>query len=200
LRDGARIRATERTRADHLIAAAAARLKSDGYAVLPGVLHPFHVGELRLHVRRLTRLGHMRNGDGQTPLRWVRHDDDALRVFHRGLAELVSAVVAEPVKPSYGYTAVYHDGAELPSHLDRPQCRYTLSVCLDCLPDPPREVPWPLELQTRDARVSAYQSLGDGLLFKGTEIPHSRPPLPSGLTVATVLLHYVPDTFDGPLS
>jgi hypothetical protein len=184
---------------DEVLAAAAESLAGNGYAALPGVLHPFHLGELRLHVRRLVRLGHMQNGDGQSPQRWVRHNDAALRIFHDGLTGLVSAVAGEPVKPSYVYTAVYHDGAELPRHSDRPQCAYTLSVCLDCLPDPAREVPWPLELHPPRTRVSVYQALGDGLLFKGVEVPHSRPPLARGLTVAAAFMHYVPEAFDGAL-
>jgi hypothetical protein len=189
----------EQARADAVIATASARLAADGYAPIPGVLHPFHLGELRLHVRRLARLGRMRDGDGQTPLRWVRYDDAALRVFHREFAGLVSAVAGEPVKPSYVYTAVYHDGAELPKHTDRPQCWYTMSVSVDCLPDPYHEVPWPLELDAPSGQVSAYQALGDGLVFTGMEIPHARPPLPTGLTVASAFFHYVPEAFDGPL-
>lgn len=198
VRSGESARA-ERARADALIAGASARLAADGYAALGGVVHPFHLGELRLHVRRLVRLGRMRNGDGQSSLRWTRHRDPGLGVFHRGLAGLVSAVAGEPVRPSYVYTAVYHDGAELPRHTDRPQCWYTLSVCIDCLPDPHIEVPWPLELDTPAGRVSGYQGLGDGFLFTGMDIPHARPPLAAGLTVAAAFFHYVPESFDGPL-
>ena len=185
--------------ADELIESAAPQLQADGYVALPGLVHPFHLGELRLHLRRLVRLGQMQDGDGQTPLRWVRHNDAALGIFHRGLTGLVSAIVGEPTKPSYVYAAVYHDGACLPRHIDRPQCAYTLSLCVDCIPEPYREVPWPIELEASGRRVSVYQGLGDGLLFKGAELAHGRPPLPEGFTVAAVFCHYVPTAFTGSL-
>jgi hypothetical protein len=196
--DERRIR-MERERAEGLVAGAAARFATDGYVALPGVLHPFHLGALRVHVRRLARLGHMADGDGQTPLRWTSHDDPGLRVFHHALTALVSAVGGEPLKPSYVYTATYHDGADLPRHTDRVQCGYTLSVCLDCLPEPHREVPWPLRLHTPTTRVDVHQALGDGLLFTGVDVPHERPRLPPGLTVSAAFMHYVPAAFDGPL-
>lgn len=185
---------------DALIKRANTQFVLDAYTPLPRLLHPFYLGELRLHLRRLVRLGYMRRGDGQSPLRWVRHNDPGLRLVHAALSATVSAVVGEAVKPSYVYAAVYHDGADLPPHRDRPQCKYTVSVCVDCVPDPYWQVPWPIVLETPAGRVQIYQALGDGLLFKGMEITHDRPEIAAGLSVASVLFHYVPDAFEGSLS
>jgi hypothetical protein len=185
---------------DTLIEKAKTQFALHGYTPLPTVLHPFYLGELRLHLRRLVRLGYMTHGDGQSPLRWVRHNDPGLRLAHAALTATVSAVVGEAVKPSYVYAAVYHDGADLPTHRDRSQCEYTVSVCVDCVPDPYREVPWPIVLETSAGRVQVYQALGDGLLFKGTQITHGRPELAAGLSVASGFFHYVPEAFEGSLS
>jgi hypothetical protein len=115
------------------------------------------------------------------------------------LTRRVSQVAGTPVKPSYTYTNVYHDGADLPAHTDREQCEYTLLLCVDCLPEPPNAVPWPLILETEGARVSVYQGVGDSLLFRGVHIRHSRPRLAAGLVVTTMLFHFVDHEYRGSL-
>jgi hypothetical protein len=104
------------------------------------------------------------------------------------------------VKPSYVYTATYHDGADLPMHVDREQCRFTVSLSIDCLPEPIDEIPWPLVLAPPGARLRIYQRLGDGLLYGGQEIPHGRPRMPAGLMVTAMFLHFVDEEFTGPLT
>ena len=163
------------------------------------LLHPYHLGALRLHVRRLLRLGLMQDGDGQSPLRRVRYHDPVARWIHGYLTQRVSQAAGTPVKPSYTYTNVWHNGADLPPHTDRQQCEYTLLLGVDCLPEPPNAIPWPLILETEAARVSAYQGVGDAVLFRGHKIRHSRPPLAPGLVVTTMLFHFVDDEFCGSL-
>lgn len=170
------------------------------FTPLAMVLHPYHLGALRLHFRRLRRLGAMRNGDGQTPLRWVQHNDPVASWIHGYLVQRISQVVRTLLKPSYTYTAVYHDSADLPAHTDREQCEYTLSMCVDCLPEPPSAVRWPLILETRNTRVSVYQRIGDSLLFRGRHVRHSRPRLPAGLVATNVLFHFVDYEYRGSLS
>ena len=167
---------------------------------LRGLVHPFHLGALRLHTRRLLRTGAMLDGDGQTPLRWVQHNEPVASWVHQHLARRVSGVLGEPVKPSYVYTAIYHDQADLPMHVDREQCRYTVSLCVDCLPEPSGEVPWPLVLEPPGARVRVYQELGDGLLYGGVDTPHGRPRMSPGLMVTAMFYHFVGTGFTGPLS
>jgi hypothetical protein len=166
---------------------------------LRGLVHPFHLGALRLHTRRLLRTGAMLDGDGQSPLRWVQHNEPVAAWVHQHLARRVSGAVGKPVQPSYVYTATYHDQARLPMHVDREQCRYTVSLCVDCLPEPSGEVPWPLVLEPPGARVRVYQELGDGLLYGGTDIPHGRPSMPPGLVVTAMFFHFVGIGFTGPL-
>lgn len=169
------------------------------FTPIAGILHPFHLGALRLHLRRLLRRGGLVDGDNQTPLRWTRHNDPVTCWIHRYLVARVSQAAGTLVKPTYTYTIVYHDGAELPAHVDREQCEYTLSLCVDSLPEPPDAVPWPLILETEAARVSVYQGIGDSLLFRGRYIRHSRPQLAAGLVVTNILFHFVDDEFCGSL-
>jgi hypothetical protein len=172
---------------------------SHGFAPIRGLIHPFQLGALRHYFRRKVRQGDLRLGDPQCPLRYVAHNDPAATFFHRQLARPVSDLIGRPVKPSYCYFISYQGGAELPMHVDRIQCRYTLALCLDFSPEPVRETSWPLQLRLSNTTVSVYQALGDALLYEGTKWPHFRHPLAAGCTSTSILFHYVDKAFSGSL-
>jgi hypothetical protein len=47
--------------------------------------------------------------------------------------------------------------------------------------------------------VKVYQALGDGLVYRGTAVPHSRDVLGEGRTSTSIFFHYVPKDFSGTL-
>ena len=178
------------------VTATEAHGKCPSFTPVRMALHPYHLGALRLHVRRLLRVGVMRerqDGDGQTPTRWIQHNDPVARWIQGHLTRRVSHVAGTPVTPSYTHTVVYHDGADLPAHVDQER-EYTLLLCVDCLPEPPNAVPWPLILETGAVRVSAYLGVGDALLFRGNQI-HGRPRLSAGLAVTNMAFHFVENEY-----
>jgi hypothetical protein len=178
----------------------AAALFRQGYAPLAGLIHPFHVGALRRHYRWLIRSGHLKLGDGQSPRRYVAHNESVARFFHHQLTPVVSAVVGRPVRPSYVYVASYRGGAELPRHLDRPQCEYSVTFLLDYAPEPELEAPWPLRLELGSGELlTVYQAIGDGLLYRGRVQPHQRDRLPEGHSSTSLLFHYVDEDYHGAL-
>jgi hypothetical protein len=170
-----------------------------GYAAIAGLLNPFHVGALRRYYRYLIRNSHFELGDRQCQKRIGAHNEITARFFHHQLTAVVSAIVNESVKPSYVYLASYQSGAELRRHTDRPQCEFTITLLVDCSPEPEVESRWPIHLETPSGRVTVYQAIGDGLLFRGRELPHARGVLPDGCTSTSLLFHYVAEDFDGPL-
>ncbi|HEY4902548.1 MAG TPA: hypothetical protein VIH89_03665 [Candidatus Sulfotelmatobacter sp.] len=170
------------------------------YAVYPGLLHPFHVAVLRRYYRYLMRKGRIYQRDSQCPQRYVAHNEPVARFFHYQLTKVVSAVAGEPVKPSYVYFASYLSGAELKKHTDREQCEFSISLCLDFSPEPERETPWPLCLDTPEGRVEIHQALGDGLFYRGRRLPHYRDALGEGLTSTSIFFHYVSTSFTGSLA
>ena len=171
----------------------------NGYAPIAGLIHPLQLGELRRYFRREIRTGKIRLGDGQSPLRYIAHNDPAARFFHGQLTKAVSDLVGEPVKPSYVYMASYQSGAQLERHTDRTQCEFSITLCLDYAPEPDGATPWPLYLETRTGTATIYQALGDGLLYRGRNLPHYRKTLAPGQTSTSVFFHYVSADFDGPL-
>lgn len=169
------------------------------YVPLRNLMHPFHVAALRRYYRHLIRRGMIHLGDQQSSRRYVAYNEPVARFFHRQMAGVVSAVAGQPVKPSYVYLASYLSGAELKKHTDRPQCEFSVTLCLDFSPEPQRETSWPIHLDTPQGKVTVHQALGDGLAYRGTRVPHYRDPLAEGQTSTSVFFHYVSEDFSGSL-
>ena len=170
-----------------------------GYALVSGLIHPFHIAALRRYYRHRIRTGTIQLGDGQSSRRYVAYNDSVARFFHRQIARAVSEIAGEPVKPSYVYMASYLSGAELKKHVDREQCEFSVTLCLDYSPEPAVATPWPICLQTPSSTVTVYQSIGDGLAYRGARLPHYRSKLGEGQTSTSIFFHYVAADFTGSL-
>jgi len=175
------------------------QFKDKSYFPLRSLIHPFHVAALRRYYRQAIRRGAIRLGDEQSSRRYVAHNETVASFFHHQLANAVSAVVGEPVKPSYVYMASYLSGAELKKHVDRAQCEFSVTLCLDFSPEPDLATSWPILLDTPEGTVTVYQALGDGLVYRGTQVPHYRNRLAKGYTSTSIFFHYVPIDFSGSL-
>jgi hypothetical protein len=174
--------------------------REKGYAVLPRLIHPFHVAALRRYFRNRIRKGVIPLGDRQSARRYAVHNEPVARFFHRQIAPVLSAVAGEELKPSYVYSASYLSGAELKKHTDREQCEFSITFCLDYSPEPALASPWPIRLQTKEGSVAVHQALGDGLAYRGTRLPHYRGVLGENQTSTSIFFHYVSVDFDGPLN
>jgi hypothetical protein len=180
------------------LASAAIEFRERGYTPVAGLIHPLHLAALRRHYRKLIRLGKLKRGDSQSD-RYIAHNEKVARMFHHHLTPAISGVVGETVKPSYVYSASYQSGASLHKHTDREQCEFSMTFCLDYSPEPFLCTPWPLQLHTGSSLVSVFQGLGDGLVYRGRAIPHSRDTLPRGHTSTSIFFHYVRENFQGTL-
>jgi Sulfotransferase family len=168
----------------------------EGWCLLRDLLHPGHVGALRRYYRSLIATGSWQLGDAQVAGRYGWHNEPLARFFHHQLASYVSRVAGERVRPTYVYVSAYQPGAVLDRHLDREQCKYTMSLAIDESPEE-ADFKWPLHFDTPAGTVSVTQVLGDAVLFRGNELPHYRHRLPEGHTATALLFHFVPDSFVG---
>jgi len=171
-----------------------------GYVSLSRLIHPFHVAALRRYYRELVAAGRFQPSDSQCPGRYSLHNEEVARFFHHQLTSAISDVTGEAVQPSYVFIASYREGAELESHTDREQCEFTVSLCLDFVPEPRGFTDWPLYVETSHGHVAIHQALGDGLLFQGRRLPHYRKPLPTDYSSTSILFHFVSCEFRGTLS
>ena len=175
------------------------RFREKGYVPIVSLIHPFNLAALRRYYRHAIRRGAIRLGDEQSSRRYVAHNESVARFFHHQIANAVSAIVGEAIKPSYVYLASYLSGAELKKHIDREQCEFSVTLCLDFSPEPELATSWPLRLDTDKGTVTVYQALGDGLVYRGTKMPHYRDVLAEGHTSTSIFFHYVRADFSGPL-
>lgn len=178
---------------------AAGQFQAKGYAPLPNLIHPFHVAGLRRYYRHQIRTGAITLGDRQSARRYIAHNEPVARFFHHHLTSVFSRVAGTALKPSYVYFASYLEGAELKKHTDREQCDFSITFCLDYSPEPELATPWPISLETGKGTVTIYQALGDGLAYRGMELPHYRRRLGQGQTSTSIFFHYVAEEFAGPL-
>src|ERR1019366_8112023 len=168
------------------------------YCELPSLIHKAHVAALGRYYRELIDLGNWAAGDEQVRQRHGQHNETMSRYFHHQLADFVSRVAGEPVKPAYAYVSAYREGAILKPHVDRKQCVFTLSLWIDEGSERSTEA-WPLWFETHNGKVAITQKPGDAVLFRGCELPHWRDrPLPGSVST-TLLFHYVPRDFVGIL-
>ena len=184
---------------DEVVSVAGTHFRAEGYAPVGRLIHPFHIAALRLYYRQQLRTGKLRLGDSQTSLRYMAYNDLVARFFHRQLTAAVSAIAGEPLKASYMYLAAYQPGAMLEKHTDRAQCEFSVTLCLDYSPEPRHATPWPLHLHKRSGTVTVFQAIGDALLYRGCQVPHSRGRLPEGHTSTSIIFHYVREDFAGSL-
>jgi len=191
--------AQRRTKKEEALGKVAELFRKKGYAPLRGLIHPFHIAALRRYYRYRIRTGAIALGDGQSSRRYAAYNDPVARFFHQQIAIPLSAVAGEPVKPSYVYLASYLSGAELKKHIDREQCEFSITLCLDFSPEPDLATPWPIRLETPTGTVIVYQALGDGLAYRGTRLPHYRSKLGNGQTSTSIFFHYVATDFAGLL-
>ncbi len=176
-----------------------AHFQSRGYSAVAGLIHPFHLSAMRSYYRRRIRRGDFTLGDSQSSRRYVAHDEPLASFFHHQLTNRVSELAGELLKPSYCYFGSYQSGADLEKHVDREQCAVSVTFCLDYSPEPECETAWPIHLYPKSGKTTVYQALGDGLLYRGCELPHSRDQIPEGHTSTSIFFHYVPANFSGPL-
>jgi hypothetical protein len=183
-----------------VVSKGAAEFRQKGYVPLRNLIHPFNLAALRRYYRHAIRLGAIRLGDEQSSRRYVAHNESVARFFHQQIANAVSVIAGEAIKPSYVYLASYLSGAVLKKHTDREQCEFSVTLCLDFSPEPELASSWPIRLDTGKGTVAVYQALGDGLVYRGTKLPHYRHALAEGQTSTSIFFHYVPADFSGPLN
>ncbi|MET9886492.1 sulfotransferase [Streptomyces sp. NPDC006430] len=187
-------RAREAARADAVVAAAAAEFERTDVCRIDRMVHPRHREALLDYYEQLIATGSWPMGDAQVAGRYGWHNESLSRFFHHQFAALVGRIAGRPVRPSYSYVSAYRGGAVLGRHVDREQCEFTVSLLLG-ESGPGIEGGWPLYLGSTGGEVSLVQRPGQAVLFRGTRVPHGRPPLPDGSTHTSLLFHYVPAEF-----
>lgn len=127
------------------------------------------------------------------------HNHPLFQALHHLMVDRVSKILNRPLVASYVFTSMYFEGAgECPKHVDRPQCQYTVDLCID-----QREI-WPFFAETEPGNPQSVQKFelepGDALILSGTEHPHWREKIQPGNYCDLAFFHFVNPDFQGDLS
>lgn len=153
--------------------------------------------------------------EGHSFGRFVVHDHPDFTALEQQLTPLVGALVGEAVDASYNFLSLYGRRGVCAPHLDSPNAKWTLDVCIDQTVEWPiafsQVVPWPEEDLAGHwagddwaARVIGSPSLtftpvtlqpGEAVLFSGSGQWHYRDPIPdagAGTRCDLLFFHFIP--------
>ena len=163
----------------------------DGYAILRALIDQKKAQQLWKYVLARVESGDVRVDSAQVPGTPFVYADPAMERLLEWIRPTIEALTGRPLAPTYSHFRLYKHGDILRRHVDRPSCEISVSLNLGQEPDEP----WALGICGRNGETHARLSVGDALLYRGTECAHWREPY-QGTRLAQVFLHYV-DT-EGP--
>ena len=150
--------------------------------------------------------------------RFIVHDHPYFTELQQQLLPLISEAAGEPVEPNYNFLSLYSAMGVCPVHMDSPEAKWTLDICLN------QSEPWPIyfsQIQPwpetdPDSESSAWlagdweQSIkhspsanfeahsmepGQAILFSGSSQWHYRNAMPALSTKSScdlLFLHFIP--------
>ena len=144
--------------------------------------------------------------------RLVLHNQQYISSLQKQLCETVGDAVSEPVEPCYNFLSLYNNLGVCQVHMDAPEAKWTLDICVDQTAAWPihisqvREWPeafaqtqedWQEQIKSDPAnRFTSYETKpGDGLVFSGSSQWHYRDRIPrtgEQNLCHLIFLHYVP--------
>lgn len=166
------------------------------YCGLPNLLDPVLCAALARYYNTMIEKDEWPLGDAQVERRHGWHNERIAQFLHYQLVDFVSRVAGKKLKPTYAFSSAYRGGARLDAHMDREQCDYTLSLLIDESP-PVDGAPWPLWFETPAGKHNIVLRVGDGVLFRGCELPHWRGSASAEHEQINLLFHFVPTQWAG---
>jgi hypothetical protein len=162
-------------------------------AVTPQILDPLLPDDfferLAAHMDELVAAGAaLPLNDSVFKRHWV-HNDPFHVALHEVLVPLAGELAGTQVKKSYAGAAMYGEGGICPPHVDRPQCQYTIDLCVS------QREPWGLFVDDVEYLLEPNQAL----FFSGTDSPHHRKQIQPGNHCNLVFFHFVNEDFEGSL-
>jgi hypothetical protein len=127
--------------------------------------------------------------------RWHWNNLPLLTTLHHSAAmrAMVSKLAGVELKPSYNFLSMYGPDGVCPLHQDRPQCQFTLDLCIS------QDETWPIYVDEAPFVLAE----AEGLFYSGTGQPHYRKPMKtdSHATFCNLaFFHFVPTTWQGSLT
>ena len=163
------------------------RFHDQGVQKVKGYVLPYFSLFLRnyftLRVQNDSSLG----GDDQAPNSHCVYGDPAFDMAMAMSTEDIGKIVGKKLIPQYTYARVYKNGSVLERHSDRPECQYSVSLCLGG----EYEKPWPIWIKDYSGKSHEVPlDVGDMVVYPGTELEHWRDKFEGNMQYQ-LFMHYV---------
>ena len=162
------------------------QFQSKGFEIVKGFIPSFFSIYLKnyftLRVQN-ERLG----GDSQAPNSHAVYGDPAFDMVMAMSTQDIGEIIGKNLIPQYTYARVYKNGSVLEKHSDRPECQYSVTLCLGG----EYKKPWPILINDYSGKTHEVPlDVGDMMIYHGTELEHWRDKF-EGDTQYQLFMHYV---------
>ena len=104
--------------------------QKQGFQKVKGFIPSFFSLYLRNYFTLLTQNGITLSGDSQAPNSHCVYGDPAFDMVLAMSTEDIGKIVGKKLTPQYSYARIYKNGSDLKIHSDRPECQYSVTLCL----------------------------------------------------------------------
>ena len=105
------------------------QFQQKGFEVVKGFIPPFFSAYLRNYFTlRVQNEG--LGGDTQAPNSHCVYGDPAFDMVMAMSTQDIGKIVGKNLVPQYTYARIYKNGSVLERHSDRPECQYSITLCL----------------------------------------------------------------------
>lgn len=175
-----------RTASDLASESAAVSFSRSGYLVQRNLVSGPVLAFLQEYVSKIAQFGKTLLEDANAPGAPTWTGDAIMEAFLEAMTPSIEIATGRKLFPTYACFRVYKRGDILQRHVDRVACEISVSLSLGYKGDQN----WPIWLE-RDGQAQSFTlEPGDGLIYKGVEMPHWRDRC-TGESAAQVFMHYV---------
>lgn len=173
----------------------AEQFEQQRYVAVKNLLDPFVLQYLQSYYHQFVAEG----------LRHFRRDGTSINGYGEACADLALYAMREKIEgitglsllPGFSFVRLYRKGEKLRRHIDRGANEVNCTIQIY------GNTPWPLGVQVAGQDVVIHQDDGDGLIYRGLEIPHWRDAYVGDEHLQLILAYVVKDgenrdcAFDG---
>ena len=163
------------------------QFQEKGFEVIREFVPPFFLTYLRNYFTLIVQNDPSLGGDPQAPNSHCVYGDPAFDMAMAMSTQDIGKIVGKNLIPQYTYARIYKNGSVLERHTDRPECQYSVTLCLGG----EYNKPWPIWIKDYAGKSHEVPlGIGDMLVYSGCELEHWREEF-EGDTQFQLFMHYI---------
>ena len=163
------------------------QFQDQGFEVVKKYALPYFSAYLRHYFALIVQNDPSLGGDSQAPNSHCVYGDPAFDLAMIFSREDIGQIVGKNLIPQYTYARIYNKGSDLKIHSDRPECQYSVTLCLGG----EYEKPWPIWIKDYAGNMNEVPlDVGDMVVYHGTELEHWRDKFEGNMQYQ-LFMHYV---------